>query len=59
MRLKAGDSVTIMREANHSLSIIPYSVRNPPPAETVSFVTNEDRENTIRAESHINVPQRV
>jgi phosphate uptake regulator len=48
MRLKAGDSVTIMREANHSLSIIPYSVRNPPPAETVSFVTNEDRENTIK-----------
>jgi phosphate uptake regulator len=49
MHLHAGDSVTIVREANHSLSIFPNTVRAPiASGEVHSLVAKEDRENTLK-----------
>lgn len=49
MHLQAGDSVTIVREANHSLSIFPNTVRAPiASGEVHSLVAKEDRENTLK-----------
>ena len=41
LKLKAGDPVTILREANNSLSIIPNVVRGPSAFEATSFVTSD------------------
>lgn len=49
MNLKAGDSVTVVREANHSLSIFPNSFRTTPAAyEAYSLIAKEDGENTLK-----------
>lgn len=49
MNLKAGDSVTVVREANHSLSIFPNSFRTTPVAyEAYSLIAKEDGENTLK-----------
>jgi phosphate uptake regulator len=49
MSLKAGDSVTVIREANHSLSIFPTSLRATAPThEAHSLVATEDGENTLK-----------
>src|SRR6478736_3826295 len=49
MHLHAGDSVTIVREANHSLSIFPNTVRAPiASGEVHSLVAKEDKENTLK-----------
>jgi phosphate uptake regulator len=49
MSLKAGDSVTVIREANHSLSIFPTSLRAAASThEAHSLVAAEDGENTLK-----------
>ena len=49
MSLKAGDSVTVIREANHSLSIFPTSLRTTASThEAHSLVATEDSENTLK-----------
>jgi phosphate uptake regulator len=49
MSLKAGDSVTVIREANHSLSIFPTSLRTMASThEAHSLVATEDGENTLK-----------
>lgn len=49
MSLKAGDSVTVIREANHSLSIFPTSLRATASThEAHSLVATEDGENTLK-----------
>jgi phosphate uptake regulator len=49
MSLKAGDSVTVIREANHSLSIFPTSIRATASAhEAHSLVAMEDGGNTLK-----------
>jgi phosphate uptake regulator len=49
MRLKAGDPVTIVREANNYLSIIPSAVRSPSPIdEANSTVLSSESSNTIK-----------
>ena len=49
MSLKAGDSVTVIREANHSLSIFPTSLRTTASThEAHSLVASEDGENTLK-----------
>jgi len=49
MSLKAGDSVTVIREANHSLSIFPTSLRTTASThEAHSLVATEDGENTLK-----------
>jgi phosphate uptake regulator len=49
MRLKAGDPVTIVREANNYLSIIPSAVRSPSPIdEANSTVLSNESSNTIK-----------
>jgi phosphate uptake regulator len=49
MSLKAGDSVTVIREANHSLSIFPTSLRTTASThEAHSLVSTEDGENTLK-----------
>jgi phosphate uptake regulator len=49
MSLKAGDSVTVIREANHSLSIFPTSLRATASThEAHSLIAMEDGENTLK-----------
>jgi phosphate uptake regulator len=49
MRLKAGDPVTIVREANNYLSIIPSAIRNPNTIdEANSTVLSTESSNTIK-----------
>jgi phosphate uptake regulator len=49
MRLKAGDPVTIVREANNYLSIIPSVIRSSSTVdEAVSTVLNTETSNTIK-----------
>jgi phosphate uptake regulator len=49
MRLKAGDPVTIVREANNYLSIIPSVIRSSSAVdEAVSTVLNTETSNTIK-----------
>ena len=48
LKLKAGDPVTIMREANNSLSIIPNVVRGPGTTEATSFVTSDKSGPTLK-----------
>lgn len=49
MRLKAGDPVTIVREANNYLSIIPSAVRSPSPIdEANSTVLSNESSNAIK-----------
>jgi len=48
LKLKAGDPVTIMREANNSLSIVPNVVRGPSTFEATSFVTSDKSGPTLK-----------
>lgn len=49
MRLKAGDPVTIVREANNYLSIIPSAVRSPSPIDDAnSTVLSNESSNAIK-----------
>ena len=48
LKLKAGDPVTIMREANNSLSIVPNVVRGPSTYEATSFVTSDKSGPTLK-----------
>jgi phosphate uptake regulator len=48
LKLKAGDPVTIMREANNSLSIVPNVVRGPSTYEATSLVTSDKSGPTLK-----------
>ena len=49
MKLKAGDSVTVIREINHSLSIFPTNIRTSSSTlEANSLVNKEDGGNTLK-----------